>query len=337
MKASDFLTEGVKKCFILYERMKDKKNMKIFITGGSGFVGTTLTQKLTELGHQATILTRSLKLRQTLPPGASFLEGDPAKKGKWQDAVAGHDAVVNLAGASIFARWTDDYKKILRESRLATTRNVVDALSSRRDMKTALINASAVGYYGFCGDEAVDENAAPGDDFLARLAFDWEQAAFRAKEYGARVVICRFGIVMGKNGGALKQMLTPFKFGMGAPLGSGKQWFAWIHEYDLVRAIVFALENGRMDGPFNCAAPNPLRNRELTKAMAKKLGKMTFPLGVPACVLKLMLGEFGSVLLEGQRVYPKRLLDMGFSFRFPTIEAALDDLMNAVPSNGRRP
>jgi uncharacterized protein (TIGR01777 family) len=305
--------------------------MKIFITGGSGFVGTTLTQKLTDSGHQVTILTRSLKPGQTLPAGASFLEGDPVKKGKWQDEAASHDAVVNLAGASIFARWTESYKKNLRESRLATTKNVVDAVLSRKDGKTALVSASAVGYYGSCRDEAVDENAPPGDDFLARLAFDWEQVAFRAKDDGARVVICRFGIVMGKNGGALKQMLTPFKFGMGAPLGSGKQWFSWIHEYDLVRAIVFAIENGRMDGPFNCAAPNPLRNRELTKAMAKKLGKMSFPLGVPAFVLKLMLGEFGTVLLDGQRVYPQRLLEMGFSFRFPTIEDALDDLMKTAP------
>lgn len=305
--------------------------MKIFITGGSGFVGTTLTQKLTNLGHQATILTRSLKPEQKLPAGASFLEGDPAKKGKWQEEVASHDAVINLAGASIFARWTEDYKKNLRESRLATTKNVVDALSPRKGAMTTLISASAVGYYGFCGDEAVDENAPSGNDFLARLAFDWEQAALQAKDFGARVVICRFGIVMGKNGGALKQMLAPFKFGMGAPLGSGKQWFPWIHEYDLVRAIVFAIENGQMDGPFNCAAPNPLRNRELTKAMGKILGKMTFPLGVPAFALKMALGEFGAVLLEGQRVYPQRLLEMGFSFAFPTMEVALDDLIRTAP------
>jgi uncharacterized protein (TIGR01777 family) len=301
--------------------------MKIFITGGSGFVGTTLTERLVGLGHQVTVLTRSVKPGQMLPDGASFFEGDPNLKGRWQDELARHDAVINLAGASIFARWTDDYKKNLRKSRLATTNNIVEAIAARKGERLTFVSTSAVGYYGFHNDEFLDEEDSAGADFLARLAGDWELAAFKARSYGARVVICRFGIVMGKSGGALRQMAAPFKYGIGAPLGTGRQWFSWIHEYDLASAIVFAIEHPEMDGPFNCAAPNPVRNGDLTRMIGKTMGKMTLPIGVPAMMLKLILGEFGNVLLEGQRVYPKRLLGMGFTFKFPTMESALDDLM----------
>jgi len=301
--------------------------MKVFITGGSGFVGSTLTGKLTGHGHQVTILTRSVKKGLGLPEGASFLEGDPTREGPWQDRVADHDAVINLAGASIFARWNDDYKRTLRESRLLTTRHLVDAMAPRKGKETHLISTSAVGYYGFHDDEVLEEKASPGTDFLATLAADWESAALEARSHGVRVALCRFGIVMGRKGGALAQMVSPFRFWMGAPLGSGKQWFSWIHEGDLASVFQFVLEHKDLEGPLNCTAPHPVRNREMIEMLGKILGKPTFLPSVPAFLIRWILGEFGDVILKGQRVYPKRLLDHGFVFRFSSMEEALTDLL----------
>ncbi|MFA4915944.1 MAG: NAD-dependent epimerase/dehydratase family protein [Syntrophales bacterium] len=180
--------------------------MKVFITGGSGFVGSFLTKKLIAQGHQVTILTRKITSPRTLPDGAVFSEGDPTKPGPWQENVANHEAVINLAGASIFKRWTKEYKKEVCDSRIPTTNNLVDALRDRKGKETLLFSTSAVGYYGFHSDEELDENDKPGDDFLASLAHSWESAALQAKEYGARVVLCRFGVVLGKNGGALSRL-----------------------------------------------------------------------------------------------------------------------------------
>ncbi|MBW2674740.1 MAG: TIGR01777 family oxidoreductase [Deltaproteobacteria bacterium] len=301
--------------------------MKVFVTGGSGFVGSTLTGKLTRSGHQVTILTRSIRKENTLPEGASFLEGDPTREGAWQDRVADHDAVINLAGASIFKRWTDGYKETLRESRLLTTRHLVDAIAPRTGKETHLISTSAVGYYGFHEDETLEETDPSGTDFLATLASDWEEAALEARNYGARVVLCRFGIVMGREGGALAQMVPPFHFWMGAPLGSGKQWFSWIHEEDLADVFQFVLEHKDLEGPLNCTAPHPVRNREMTQMIGKALGKPTFLPPAPAFFIRWILGAFGDVILKGQRVYPKRLLDQGFIFRFSTMHEALTDLL----------
>ena len=301
--------------------------MKVFITGGSGFVGSKLTAELTSQEHQVTILTRSIKKHQLLPEGASFLEGDPTKEGPWQERVADHDAVINLAGASIFSRWTDDYKRALRESRLRTTRHIVEAMAPRAGKETHLISTSAVGYYGFHRDESLEEDDPPGTDFLATLAADWENAALEAKNHGARVVLCRFGIVLGKKGGALAQLLPLFRFWMGAPLGSGTQWFSWIHERDLADIFRFVLEHTEIEGPINCTAPDPVRNREMTRVLGMVLGKPTFLPPVPAFLIRWILGEFGNVILKGQRVFPQRLLDKGFVFRFPTVQEALKDLL----------
>lgn len=301
--------------------------MKVLITGGSGFVGSRLTRELTTSGHEVTVLTRTVKKGRCLPPGAVFLEGNPTQEGPWQDHVADHDAFINLAGASIFARWNDRYKKELWESRIFTTRHLVEAMEARKGKERHLISTSAVGYYGFHGDEPIEEDDPPGTDFLARLASDWESAALEARNFDARVTICRFGIVMGKRGGALAQMITPFRFWMGAPLGAGRQWFSWIHELDLARMFLFLLDNRDLDGPINCTAPTPLRNREMTKLIGKSLGKPVFLPPVPGFIIRLILGEFGNVILKGQRVYPRRLTDHGFTFAFPTMERALADLL----------
>jgi len=300
--------------------------MKVFITGGTGFVGTQITSRLIQDGHQVTILTRSSKGAKGSSPGISYLEGDPTKKGPWQEAIKTHDAVINLAGASIFSKWTEEHKKAIRESRVNTTRNIVEGMPSHPERPFTLFSTSAVGYYGFCADEERTEESPPGNDFLARTAVEWEGEALKAREKGARVVITRFGIVMGEKGGALSQMIPLFKKYIGGPIGSGKQWFSWVHIKDLAEAFVFLIKHPEISGPVNVCSPNPVRNRDLAKALGKALHRPSF-FPAPGFMVKLVLGEFGSVILEGQRVIPKRLLENGFVFRYPDIGKALQGIV----------
>jgi len=301
--------------------------MKIFITGGTGFVGTSLTKALTAQGHQVTLLTRAIKSGRALPSGATFLEGNPKEPGPWQKAVPDHQAFINLAGASIFSRWTEASKKEMRDSRILTTRNVVSALADRKGQETVLLSTSAVGYYGFHEEEEVTEETPPGSDFLALMARDWEAEARQAEALGVRVIRCRFGIVLGERGGALDQMIPLFKRGLGSPLGSGNQWFPWIHQRDLTRIFMFLLEQKEISGPINCTAPNPVRNRALTRVLAEVLDKPAFLPAVPGFMLKIILGEFGDVLLKGQKVLPQKLLGLGFRFEFPELKEALHNLL----------
>jgi len=299
--------------------------MKVFMTGGTGFVGTYLTRKLIAEGHKVTILTPSQMGTELKITGLTYLDGNPTIKGKWQDAVGEHDVIINLAGASIFSRWTPEQKKILRESRIETTRNLVSALPADAGRIT-LFSTSAVGYYGFHEDEKLTENMPAGDDFLAKLAYDWEKEALNAQAKGTRVVITRFGIVLGKNGGALGQMIPLFKFFLGGPLGSGKQWFSWVHMEDLAQAFIFLLKHPEIKGAVNICSPTPVRNTDLGRAIGKVLHRPSF-MPVPGFMIKLILGEFGSVLLKGQRVIPRRLLDAGFKFKYPDIEEALKGII----------
>jgi len=301
--------------------------MRVFITGGSGFVGTSIIRQLVGRGEEVTVLTRKVSKKRKPPRGVSFLEADPTREGPWQEQVAGHDTFINLAGASIFRRWTGEAKQVIRDSRLLTTRNLVSALEARKGKDTVLLSTSAVGYYGFHGDEFLDEASPSGKDFLALLARDWEAEALRAEKFGVRVILCRFGIVMGLGGGALSQMVPLFQKGLGSPLGSGNQWFSWIHEQDLVNSFLFLLDRGELSGPVNFTAPEPVTNRAFTMALGRALGRPTFLPAVPGFVLKMIKGEFGTVLLKGQRVIPKKLLDAGFRFQFPAVEDALRDLV----------
>jgi uncharacterized protein (TIGR01777 family) len=300
--------------------------MKILITGGTGFVGTQLTSRLIQDGHEVTILTRSLKGVMGSSPVIFYLEGDPTKKGPWQEAIKNHDVIINLAGASIFAKWTEEYKKVLRESRVSTTRNIVEGVLSDPSKKITLFSTSAVGYYGFRGDEGLTEESPHGEDFLAQMAVEWEGEALKAKDKGARVVITRFGIVLGEKGGALGQMTPLFKKYIGGPIGSGKQWFSWVHIKDLAEAFAFLLKHPEISGPVNVCAPNPVRNKDLAKALGKVLHRPSF-MPAPGFMVKLVLGEFGSVILEGQRVIPRRLLENGFVFQYPDIEKALQSIV----------
>jgi len=300
--------------------------MKILITGGTGFVGAQLTSRFIKDGNEVTILTRSEKRPEKEPAGVSYLQGDPTQKGSWQEAIKNHDTIINLAGASIFSKWTEEHKKAIRETRVSTTQNIVEGIPSHPEKKITLFSTSAVGYYGFCGDEELFEDSPPGNDFLARIALEWEGEAFKAREKGTRVVITRFGIVMGEKGGALSQMIPLFKKYIGGPIGSGRQWFSWVHIKDLAEAFVFLIKHPEISGPVNVCSPNPVRNRDLAKALGKALHRPSF-LPAPGFMVKLVLGEFGSVILEGQRVIPRKLLDSGFRFEYPDIERALQSII----------
>ena len=275
--------------------------MRVAIAGGSGLIGTELVRGLRARGDETVALPRF----GTAP---------------W--SVEGADAVVNLAGASVAAkRWTPAYKKEIEDSRVLSTRALVDAIRAAKRKPRVLVNASAVGYYGGRGDEVLDENAAPGSDFLANLSRQWEAEAQRAP---VRAVQVRTGIVLSAKGGALEKMLPPFKAFVGGPIGSGKQWFPWIHVADEVAAILWCIDH-EVTGPMNLAAPGIVTMKEFAKALGHALQRPSWA-PVPAAALKILLGEFASALLEGQRAVPKKLLDSGFRFRFEEVNAALRDL-----------
>ena len=297
--------------------------MRVFIVGGTGFVGVNLANRLRSRGDEVTVLGHLPGRPRGLDPAVAVVVGDATVAGAWQERVAGHETVVNLAGASIFTRWTEESKKIIHSSRILTTRNVVAALPSTGGV--LLVSTSAVGYYGFHGDEELGEDAGPGDDFLARLCVDWETEALRARERGARVAIARFGIVLGPGGGVLGQMAPLFRAFVGGPLGSGRQWFSWIHVEDLFGALVHLVGRQQSSGPYNFTAPEPVTNRTLTRELGRVLHRPAF-LPAPGFAVRLALGEFGDVLLRGQRVLPRRLLAEGFRFAHPDFAAALEDL-----------
>ncbi len=306
--------------------------MKIFVTGGSGFVGKYLTRRFSESGHETLVLTRSPERTERDLPWASVVEGDPKRPGVWQQELAGSDVVLNLAGTSIFTVWTDAARKSILDSRILTTRNVVEALSGSEKAKT-LISASAVGYYGGRLDDLIcDESGPPGNEFVSEVCVKWEDEAARADRTGTRVVICRFGIVLGRDGGALAKMLPAFSRFMGTSIGSGRQWFSWIHQEDLFRILSLALEDPELRGPVNCVSPNPARNGEFAQVLASVLRRPLILPPVPAFLLHTILGEFGNVLIKGQKVVPKKLLDSGFSFRYPTVRQALEDLLESRSS-----
>jgi uncharacterized protein len=300
--------------------------VKILMTGGTGLVGKQLTSRFIQEGYEVTILTRSLKESGQLPKGISYLQGDPTQRGPWQEAIPGHDVIINLAGASIFSKWSEEYKKLIRDSRVFTTRNIIEGIPSKFEKEISLFSTSAVGYYGFHGDGELDEESPPGNDFLARLAIEWEAEALKAKEKGARVVITRFGIVLGERGGALGQMIPLFKKFIGGPIGSGQQWFSWVHIKDLAEAFAFLIKHPEIPGPVNVCSPNPVKNKDLAKALGRALHRPSF-MPAPALMIKLVLGEFGSVILEGQRVLPRRLLKEGFMFQYPDIDKALQSIV----------
>jgi uncharacterized protein len=297
--------------------------MKIVITGASGFVGTALSRFLLDGGHAVTGLGTSRVHPLESMARFTWCSADTTRPGAWLEVVGEADAVINLAGRTLFKRWTRDYKKQLVDSRVQTTRHVAGAMAGDG---TPLISASAVGYYGNRGDETLTEQSPPGSDFLARLSFDWEDAAMAAEKRGVRVAIMRLGVVLGVGGGALAQMLPAYRKFAGGPLASGRQWFSWIHMADLLAAVQFVIEHENARGAYNFCAPAPVRQKEFARTLGRILGRPAV-VPAPSLALRLMLGEVAGTLLASQKMVPDRLIAEGFAFRFTDVESALADLI----------
>lgn len=298
--------------------------MKILLTGGTGFVGSALSQRLLEMGHEITVIGSSSRCRLNAHPQLTYVSADTTRPGDWQQRVPEQDALINLTGRSIFNLWTENYKKTMYDSRILTTRNLVAALPATTE--AVLLSTSAAGYYGDGGEAEKTETSGPGTDFLAQVCRDWEAEANKASSKGARVVLMRFGVVLGKGGGAIATMKTPFQFGLGGPIGSGQQWFPWIHIDDLVGAILFLLTAEECRGPFNFTAPQPVRQKEFARQLGAALHRPAF-LPTPAFVMKLALGEFGRSLLQGQKVVPQALTESGYLFTYPDLQPALREIV----------
>jgi hypothetical protein len=301
--------------------------MRVIITGGTGLIGRMLAADLAGDGHEVIVLSRDPERVMSLPAGVRVERWDAQTAEGWGFLADGADVIVNLAGESIAAgRWTVERKRRIRESRLNAGRAVIQAVEAATRKPGVVIQASAVGYYGHRGDQEVTEEAAPGNDFLAQISAEWEASTAPAGAWGVRRAIIRTGIVLDAHDGALPRMALPFRLFVGGPLGSGRQWFPWIHIADEVAAIRFLLEKDDASGPFNLAAPNPFTNAEFSRILGRVLGRPAF-MPTPALALRLVFGEMATILLDGQRAVPRRLLQLGFTFRFPGAEAALQGLL----------
>jgi uncharacterized protein (TIGR01777 family) len=299
--------------------------MKIFITGGLGFVGRFLTETLLKDGHSVTATGRTAHPAETINhPSFTYLAVDTTKMGDWQTRLPGHDVVINLTGKSIFTLWTEGAKRQIYDSRILTARNIADGLAGAG--QTIFFSTSAAGYYGDRGEDILRENEPPGGDFLATVCKDWEGEALKAQSEHVRVVLTRFGIVLGRGGGAMASMIPAFKLFLGGRLGNGRQWFPWIHLDDLVNAYRFVINHPNIAGPVNWCAPHPVRNLDFTKTLADKL-KRPVMLPTPAIVMKAVLGEFGKALICSQRTQPAVLEQAGFQFAYRDIAGALDEIL----------
>jgi uncharacterized protein len=298
--------------------------MNIAITGATGFIGKRLVETLLGDKHALRVLARTR--RSSLPSGAQFFPWDAMEGAPPADALAGADAIVHLAGEPVAQRWTPEIKRRIRESRVGSTTRLVDAMARLPQRPATLVCASAIGYYGDRGDEILTEQSQAGSGFLTEVCVEWERAAGRAIELGLRVVNVRIGVVLGANGGALKQMLPPFKMGVGGRLGSGRQWMSWIHVDDLVRLFRHALVTPDLRGPVNGTGPTPVRNADFTSTLASVLRRPAV-LPVPVFGIKLLFGEMSEILLASQRVEPAAAQRAGFRFDFPDLEPALRQLL----------
>ncbi len=297
--------------------------MRVFLTGATGLIGRALAASLVGDGHEVVALSRSAS-PEGLPRGARAVQGDPSVTGPWQEELARCDACVNLAGEPVAGgRWTAERRKRIRDSRVLATRNVAAAIGSGGP--GVLVNGSAIGFYGPCGDEVVDESFPAGNDFLAHVALEWEEAT-RAAARRARVVLVRTGIVLSRAGGALPRLALPFRAFAGGPIGDGGFWQSWIHVDDQVGILRLALENGEARGPVNATAPDPVRNRDLARSLGRVLRRPSL-LVAPAFAVRAALGEMAEVVLASQRVVPRRALALGYRFRWPALEPALRDLL----------
>ncbi len=306
--------------------------MRVFVTGGTGLVGRRLIKLLVGRGDEVVLLTRRPSVAQEMfGNSCKAVSGDPMQLGEWMKAVDDCDAVINLAGENIFARrWNAAFKQMLFDSRVLTTRHVVQALAAQPRRPDGspkiLVNASAIGFYGYHADEQLSEDSPPGDDFMANICIAWEKEARAIEATGVRCGLVRIGIVLDKEGGALKELMLPFKLGAGGPVASGRQYMSWIHHEDMTGILLFALDNASVVGPLNGTAPNPVPNKAFGKALGAALHRPAF-VWTPALMLRMGLGGVAEIISQGQRVIPKKAMTLGYPFKFPTVEVALTNII----------
>jgi uncharacterized protein len=299
--------------------------MRVTVTGAGGLIGSRLVEALGARGDEVTVLSRD-PARASRKLGVTAEAWQPLDERAPVHALAGRDAIVHLAGERVDQRWSDESRRAILASRQIGTRNVVEGLRAAEPHPEVLVSASAVGYYGPRGDEVLDESAAPGDDFLARVCSAWEAEAERAEELGMRVVRVRTGVVLDRRGGALARMLTPFRLGVGGPVAGGDQWLPWIHADDLVGLYLAALDGERWSGPVNASAPEPVRNGDFSRALGRALRRPAV-LPVPGAALRLLYGDMAEIVTEGQRAVPRRAQELGYEFRHADLDAALREAL----------
>jgi uncharacterized protein (TIGR01777 family) len=301
--------------------------LRVTVTGATGLIGTTLVAALRDRGAQVTILSRDperalARLNSSGQPALEAMRWEPMDEPTPTMALEGRDAVVHLAGENVAQRWTTAAKQAIRESRVTGTRNLVEGLAGTDPRPRTLVSGSAIGYYGPRGEEPLDEDAPAGADFLAEVCAAWEREADRARELGMRVVQVRTGVVLDSGGGALARMLTPFRLGMGGPVAGGRQYMSWIHSEDLVGLTLAALEDERWSGPINATAPEPVSNRDFSRALGKALQRPSL-LPVPGFALRMLYGEMSQIITTGARALPAKPLVLGYRFRHPRLGEAL--------------
>ncbi|HEY9656409.1 MAG TPA: TIGR01777 family oxidoreductase [Crinalium sp.] len=305
--------------------------MKVAVTGATGFVGSRLIERLQADGHTVVALTRNPERALQMFPAAAFPQVKtvgytPTAMGDWQQSLSGCDGVVNLAGEPIAeSRWTPERKQMILNSRKLGTQTLVAAIAQAMPKPSVLVNASAIGYYGTSETATFDETSAPGADFLAQVCQEWEAAAQTVEQAGVRLIILRIGIVLG-DGGALAKMIPSFKLFAGGPIGTGRQWFSWIHREDLVSLILQALTDTNISGIYNATAPNPVRMAEFANTLGSLLKRPSW-LPVPSFALEALLGDGAKVVLEGQQVLPKRTQATGFQYQYPTVKQAVTEIL----------
>ena len=304
--------------------------MKIAITGATGLVGSRLVEKLNQEGHQILVFTRNPSKAQKIFPASAFsnlevVQYTPTESGEWQKSVSGCDGVVNLAGEPIAERWSPQQKQAIMNSRQIGTRKLVEAIAMAESKPQVLVSGSAIGYYGTSETATFAENSPAGNDFLAQVCQNWEAQAQKVTESGVRLVILRIGIVLA-NGGALGKMIGPFKMFAGGPIGSGKQWFSWIHRDDLVNLIYQGIQNTSMSGAYNATAPNPVRMSQLCQTLGEVMNRPSW-LPVPDFVLEILLGDGAIVVLEGQQVIPQKTQSTGFNYQYAALKPALASIV----------
>ena len=302
--------------------------MRFLVAGGSGWIGKRLVSELLSAGHEVSVLTRNpFRMRNSFPLSVRVYAWDAERQGVWSTAVNAADAVINLAGESLASkRWSPRQKLEVRSSRLHATRALVDAIRSVSHRPSVLISASAVGYYGDTGSQEVTEETPPGVGFLPEVCEAWESEALRARDLGARVVLLRTGVVLGDRGGALERMVTPFQLLLGGPLGSGNQWFPWVHRDDVVGVMLFAAVQAALEGPVNLAAPETVTMRQFCRTLGAVMRRPSW-LPVPSFLLRLILGEMSIMVLGGQKIAPGKLIRSGYQFKFDRLRPALADIL----------